>query len=96
MAEIRLTPAARNQLMDIWHYSTETWGEEKARDYLMAIDETLRALGENPKLGRRRPEIKQGYHSFPVNRHVVFYMTNGDVVHVIGILHERMDVQRML
>ena len=96
MYKVRLTPAAKEQLKEIWHYSFDVWGEEKADAYLMDIKEKLRMLAENPGIGRNRPDIKPGYHSAPVNKHVIYYMLEEQNINVIGVLHERMDVRARL
>lgn len=94
MAEIRITPAAKANLLDIWLYSEATWGEAWADEYLLAIDAVFQQLADNPKLGKARPEVKDGYRSILVKSHVVFYTVTGnsDFVNIIGVLHARMDV----
>lgn len=94
MAEVRITPAAKAHLLDIWSYTEAAWGEAKADSYLMEIDAVFRQLGDNPQLGKARPEVQDGYRSIAVNRHVVFYTVSGDsgFVNIIGVLHARMDV----
>jgi toxin ParE1/3/4 len=92
MRKVRLTPAAKGQLKSIWQYTFETWGEQKADAYLAEIEAKLNMIAENPELGRERPEIKPGYHSIKVNRHIVFYLLGEKHIDVIGVLHERMDV----
>ncbi len=96
MYKVRLTPAARDDLKEIWNYSYETWGEAKADAYLMTIDAKFRAIEENPKIGRSRPDIKLGYYSVRANKHIIFYMLVGQYINIIGVLHERMDIQRRL
>lgn len=96
MYKVRLTPAARDDLKEIWNYSYDTWGEAKADAYLMAIDAKFRTIEENPKIGRRRPDIKPGYYSIRAIKHVVFYVLDGQYINIIGVIHERMDHRRKL
>jgi len=96
MHSIRLTPAAAEQLKAIWRYSAATWDDDRADAYLLDIDAALQALAKSPKLGRARPEIHEGYHSMRVRGHVVFYLIDETHIDVIGVLHERMDVERHL
>ncbi|WP_321402105.1 type II toxin-antitoxin system RelE/ParE family toxin [Maridesulfovibrio sp.] len=96
MRKIRFTPAAKEHLKDIWKYSFETWGEAKADSYLMDIETRLKSLLANPELGRSRPEIKPGYHSISVNKHVVFYLISQTHIDIIGVLHQRMDIKSNL
>jgi toxin ParE1/3/4 len=47
-------------------------------------------------MGRVRPEIKEGYYSFPVEKHVVFYLILENYIAIIGILHGKMDIDKNL
>jgi len=96
MHKVRLTPAARRQLKDIWNYSLDAWGEEQADRYLMDIHEALQSLAANPGLGRSRSDIAPGYTCLAVNKHLVFYLIRDACLDVIGVLHERMDVAARL
>lgn len=96
MSDYRLTPAAKSDLLEIWNYTLKTWGEKKAEDYLLNIEIKLEQLAENPESGLKRPEIKQGYYSFPVKKHIIFYLRSENHIDIIGILHERMDINKNL
>jgi toxin ParE1/3/4 len=41
MPNYRLTPAAKSDLLGIWNYTVETWGENQAEKYLLDIDKNL-------------------------------------------------------
>lgn len=92
MRKVRLTLAAKGQLKDIWRYTFETWGKQKADAYLIEIEKKLNLLSGNPSLGRARPDVKANYYSIKVNKHIVFYLFDDECIDVIGVLHERMDV----
>jgi toxin ParE1/3/4 len=47
-------------------------------------------------MGRVRPEIKKGYYSFPVEKHVIFYLILEHYIAVIRILHGKMDIDKNL
>ncbi|MBU0464031.1 MAG: type II toxin-antitoxin system RelE/ParE family toxin, partial [Proteobacteria bacterium] len=68
MPNYRLTPAAKSDLLEIWNYTVEIWGEKQAEKYLLDIEVKLEQLAVNPKLGRQRTEISPGYYSFPVGK----------------------------
>lgn len=94
MAKVRITPAAKEHLLDIWSYTEAAWSETQADAYIMEIDAAFALLAENPQLGKPRPEIRKGYRSISVKSHVIFYLTsdNNDFVDSIGVLHARMDI----
>ncbi len=92
MHKYRLTPSAKSDLIKIWNYTVETWGEKQAGKYLQDIEDKLNQLAANPELGRRRPEISPGYYSFPALKHIIFYLNSGSHIDIIGILHGKMDI----
>lgn len=98
MADVRVTPAARAHLLDIWEYTAEHWGQDKADAYLRDIQAVFHGLANNPKLGNSRPDIATGYRSIVSGRHVIFYTLSNDdkYVNIIGVLHVRMDVRTHL
>ena len=48
--------------------------------------------GAEPLSRRRREDIANGYYSFPHGQHVVFYLISGQVIDIIGLLHQEMDI----
>jgi toxin ParE1/3/4 len=96
MHKYRLTPSAKSDLIEIWNYTVETWGEKQAEKYLHDIEDKLNQLAANPELGRQRPEIVSGYYSFPAREHIVFYLISDRHIDIIGILHGKMDIDKNL
>lgn len=92
----KLTPAARNDIKQIWRYSVETWGEKQATVYMTQLETRFDELAENPLLGRARPDVEQGYRSLSSDKHIIFYTISGDIVEIIGIPHASMDVDHRL
>ena len=56
---IQLSAEARKDLRDILRYTDATWGERQLFVYRDKIDEALRAIGDNPKLGHHRDDLPQ-------------------------------------
>lgn len=74
MPEYRLTPSAKSDLIEIWNYTAETWGEQQAEKYLQDIEDTLNELAANPGLGRRRAEIQFKVVPFQIAHHYKLFM----------------------
>ncbi|MBT4092006.1 MAG: type II toxin-antitoxin system RelE/ParE family toxin [Deltaproteobacteria bacterium] len=88
----RLTPAADQDITDIWRYTSETWGFVKANSYLGQLEKCLINLVDQPGLGKKRDEIREGYRSFHIGQHMIFYRQNlKKQIEVVRVLHERMD-----
>ena len=85
------SPQAEADLLDIWQFTFETWGDQQADRYLFSLNQGLERLTRAPRLGRPRDSIRPGYRSLSVGRHVIFYRIDGQTIDVIRVLHEKMD-----
>ena len=72
-------------------YTLKTWGRKQRDAYLRALDRRFGWLAEHPDLGKPRPDIKQGYHSYPQGAHLTYYLVRAGGIDIIGVLHQRMD-----
>lgn len=89
---IVLSPRARADLSEIYAYSCQSWGVPQADRYLGHLEAAFHRLRENPDCGRVRADIQEGYRSLSVEKHQVFYMVCGHEIHILGVLHARMDI----
>ncbi len=89
----RVTRRAEEDLRNIGRYTLKTWGKAQRDKYLLEIDRRFGWLADNPRMGQHRPDIEDGYYSYPQGSHVVFYLIREDAIDIIGIPHKQMDVQ---
>ncbi len=54
MRTIHVHGSAESDLIDIWRYSFEQWGELQADEYLDELDSGIRKLADNPESDMRR------------------------------------------
>lgn len=90
MRRIQLTRAAESDLDAIAQYTLETWGALQAAAYLDRLEDTLDLLAKSPGVGRSANAIRHGLQRFEVERHVVFYFEQDEMLHVVRILHQHM------
>ena len=88
----RITPRAKEDLKAIGRYTLKTWGKAQRDTYLHAMEERFAWLAQRPDLGRHRPEVREGYYSYPQGSHVVFYLIRESGIDIIGVPHQRMDI----
>ena len=88
--------AAETDLIDIWVYSFNTWGEAQANRYLDAMELGIGQLARSPDAGDSRHALREGYWSKRIEHHIVFYTFTEDEVRVRRVLHEVMEVGRHL
>lgn len=91
-----LTPAAKEDLKDIYSYGVRHWGQSKSNKYLDTVKSKIWALTELPLTGSVCNDIYQGIRRLPVERHAIFYRVTIDSVEIIRILHIRQDRPRCL
>lgn len=90
---VRVTPRAYADLKAIARYTRATWGETQRDAYLADLERRFAWLADTPDLGRPRPELGEGYRSYPQGAHVIFYIARERAIDIIGILHRSMDVE---
>ena len=69
-------------------------GEKQARLYREELELSIQKLALSPGMGRTRDDVAPSVHSFPVARHIAFYVRNEDGITVLRVLHPSMDVGR--
>lgn len=93
MAGYRITPRAYEDLKQIGRYTEKNWGRQQRNNYLRKLTRHFEILAITPEIGRHRPDITQGYFSFPVGQHVIFYQLDHSGITVLGLPHQQMDIK---
>ncbi len=93
MTAYRLTPRALRDLDAIADYTLATWGERQTAKYLSELEQRFRWLAQNPKAGRPRNDVRDGFRSYPHGAHVIFYVADNAGIAIIGIPHGAMDIE---
>ena len=96
MTRLEFTPRARRDLDEIWEYSFEQFGLEKADAYLRGIQRAAATVTEDPRRGLGCDEIRPGYRRFAVGSLVLFFRASATRVIIVRILHARMNFDRHL
>lgn len=91
-----LSQEADNDIEDIFQYGENRFGSSQAIEYLMALNNHLKAIAENPHIGKERNEIKEGLFSFPLNSHVIFYCKMNGYIRIIRMLYGGRDLSKFI
>ena len=94
-SKLKVSAAARNDLLKIGRYMEEKWGRRQRNHYLKQLDEAFNLITENPKIGLDSSHVLPGYRSYQQGSHIIFYK-HTDAIEIIRILHKRMDAGRHL
>ena len=96
MPDYRLSHKAESDIGAIARYTIDRFGIAQARTYRDSMIACFRSLAENPGLGRKVDNIRQGYRRFDHRSHVIFYKRDGQGMLVVRVLHKRMNAPRHL
>ena len=101
MPKILITPAAEDDLINIWVYIARDNPEAADRTY-QAAEKTFETLAAMPEIGTlywtQRSRLK-GRRFFPVKQfhnYVIYYREIADGVEIVRVLHARMEKNRRL
>ena len=94
MPQVLRRPEAESDLEDIWSHIAQD-SPNAADRFIDLIEAGCLSLAQNPLMGRLRPELAAGLHSFPVRSYVIFYMPLGDGIEVVRVISGFRDVEAL-
>ncbi|WP_341748882.1 MULTISPECIES: type II toxin-antitoxin system RelE/ParE family toxin [unclassified Candidatus Tisiphia] len=90
MIQCKFTDSARRDLEDITNYTLKYWGKQQAIKYLDEIYSKIITLSSSPSIGTLRADIYHALLSFPIKKHVLYYIKQEEGIIVVRILHKHM------
>ena len=94
MAGYLLTKRARRDVLQIWQYIARD-SEQNADKFLAELIERFSMLGQNPRAGRQRDDIRPGIRGFPLGEYEILYRVGEPGVRISDVVHGRRDLSRM-
>ncbi len=95
MAAYRLTSSAQEDLIGIWLYTLETWGEQQADRYQDELHGCFERLASGMGYAKPLPGM-DGVKSHHCRHHYVFFLERPEEIIILAVFHERMDLMRRL
>ncbi len=91
---VKIYPAAREQILDIWNYTERAWGEEQADLYVRGLVEILnQAQSKRYQWRQVLDEALENVFFIRYRHHYLFFRElSKKTLGVISILHENMDI----
>jgi len=96
MPSITITPAAEEDLINIWLYIARD-NEDAANRVYQAAENTFELLADSPHIGTpyhpRRTQLK-GVRFFPIDKfhsYLIYYRDQPEGIEVIRVLHAHME-----
>jgi toxin ParE1/3/4 len=96
VAELDISPQARQDLVEIRIYSLEQFGPVVADVYFLGFDQAFDRLARHPHVGVPKPELGSGVRCLVHRRHRIFYIIEDDVVVIVRIIHHACDTRSAL
>jgi len=93
MGRFVLAERVRADLIGIWRYSAQRWGDDQAERYIRGIWHTFERIAENPRRGR---SCGAGHFKMLVGAHAVIFRVLDDGIGIVRVLHQAMDIPRHL
>ncbi len=91
MFNLKISDAAEFDLENIFEYTFENFGEEKWIEYEYKIQINIEKIINNPQIGHKRNDIPKNYLAWPVEKHFIIYQEVENTVHLVRILHEKLN-----
>ena len=92
----KLTPEAENDLIEIYVYGFQKFGESQAEKYFSELEDCFQLLSETPLISRECEEFSPPVRIHHHGRHLVIYMIQDGQILIVRILHDSMDIQQHL
>ena len=101
MVAILITPAAENDLLNIWLYIARDSQDAADRVY-QAAEKTFESLLTTPRMGTlcqvKRSQL-EGMRFFPISKfknYVIYYRGHSHRIEIVRVLHANMDKKKRL
>lgn len=87
-----LTKAAERDLIDIFVYTLDEWGEDQVYIYKRQLESRFEAILLFPDIGRKHPKLPSDIYYLVEGKHYIFYKKVKSDIEVLRLLHHRMDI----
>lgn len=91
MTAYYLTQSAREDLIDIWLYTQESWGEAQADNYQDALHLCCARIAADHVQTKPVPGLER-VRSHHCRHHYLFFIKQDAAVTIVAVLHERMNL----
>ncbi len=88
---------ARAELDAIWYNIVKESGSIAAADRVIdAITERFYPLGQYPRVGRVRDDLRPGLRSYPVGEYIIIYTIEGSDAVILHVFPTRRDILSLI
>lgn len=95
MAEIIYSPAAIDDLKDIWLHIADrsVWQADR---FMIRLKDNISYVAEHNGRGHPRPELAENLRGSPFENYSVYYRQTVNGIAVVRVIHSARDLKRVL
>jgi toxin ParE1/3/4 len=93
---VKYSAAARKDLLAIKAWTARNFGRVQSAVYVRQIEAGLQLISDNPGLARSAESVSPGLLKTVVGSHIIYLRNRGEVIHVIRLLHGKMNPAKWL
>ena len=90
------TTKADEDILGIYDYTFQNFGEEQAITYFRSLEGCFEFLCDNPRVARKHDEFNPTVRIHHHKKHLILYRVEDEHLLIIRILHERRELKRYL
>lgn len=94
LPEVIVSPEAKQDLIEVYQYTLQHWGQTKAEHYLSQIKQAFIECQKQPLMGVERRELFVGIRFIIVASHNIYYRFEQNRIEIVRVLHGRQDPKR--
>jgi toxin ParE1/3/4 len=91
----KVSPAAQQDLVDIYVRGFREWGESKAEEYQLKLISSFQLLAENPDMGHGVAILPQ-LRRHELNPYVIFYRKFSYGVRIARVLYKNRSMEKYI
>ena len=86
MAEYRLSNAAKDDLIRIYHFGAEKFGITQSDKYFNSFFDYFEIIAQYPFFFESVEYIRKGYKKCPCGSDTIYYRINNNIVEIMAII----------
>jgi toxin ParE1/3/4 len=96
MKSFVITPLARTDLLEIWHYLAERASVSTANRIVAEIYDTIQMLAEQPGMGHVRADVTDlRYRFWRIHRYMIAYRSDRKPLTIARVIHGARDFKKI-
>ncbi len=94
MTDVILSPLALEDLAEIGDYIAKD-NLKAAITFVEQLRDCCYSLGNNPRVGRKREEIRPGIRSITEGNYVILYRSQAVYIEIVRVIHTKRDINKI-